>query len=126
MRGKFVLAQAVKDMFYACMEKLLVGGAIEIRSGELPPTPDATPLSGEILVRCPVVWDSNQQRPRAEGMPVISSGTPTWARAVDNLGNAIWDADVGAAGCTIVVDKNGTDLRRGEIFALQTITFFGL
>jgi hypothetical protein len=123
-KGKFNLAEPVRDMFFELMQKLVTGGAIEIWSGPMPWSPSATPLDGEILVRAPVVWNEQRQTAKTENAPVLRAGTAEWARAVDAGGFALWDADCGSGGCTIYLEN--ADLRLGQIVMLETIAFYGL
>jgi hypothetical protein len=124
-KGRFTLAESLRDMFCQTMQTLLVDGVIEIRSGVMPPTPDSTPLDGEILARASVVWDADRKNAKTVSVPVICSGTAAWARAFDASGYPLWDADCGEAWeCSIHLDK--ADLRIGQMFMLGQIEFFGL
>jgi hypothetical protein len=123
MKGKFTLADRVKDIFFDGLQRLLVGGFIEVRSGAMPPAPSSTPMSGEILVRVPLTWDADQRRAKRQSVTVTTAGTASWARAIDNRGDALWDMDCGP-GCSL--DLDDPDLRKGQLFVLERVHFFGL
>jgi hypothetical protein len=124
-KGQFRLAESVRDMFCQTMQAFLVDGRIEIRSGAMPPSPNATPLNGEILARAPFVWSSDRRTATTVSVPVICNGTAEWGRAFDKDGYVLWDADCGEDWeCSIHLDK--ADLRQGQMFMLGTIEFFGL
>jgi hypothetical protein len=121
---KFFLSERARNLLYAQMQRMLVGGTLEICSGPMPSSPSSPAVSGGTLCVLPIAWDVEAQRAAPENAIVSSAGHPEWARALNANGETLWLAGVGPAGCTIEIDNNF--LGAGQVLVLPNFAFFGL
>lgn len=106
----------------------LDGGTLEIYDGTRPTDPD-TAVTDQVLL---AVLDLPDPAGAATGgvfvgeLPeqalAMADGTAAWARAYDDVGGVVWDADVGATGSGSAVEMDNVSLVSGAHIAVTAIT----